>query len=62
MRWESTCTQPNDGTTVHSEGVAHYDGVAMTADVKTIVTGSGGAPNATTQHVTGHYLGPCDAK
>ena len=62
VRWESTCTQPSDGTTVHSEGVAHYDGDAMTADVKTIVTSPGGAPNATTQHVIGHYLGPCDAK
>jgi hypothetical protein len=62
VRWDSTCTQPNDGTTVHSEGVAHYDGDTMTADVKTIVTSPGGPPNATTQHLTGHYLGPCDAK
>ncbi len=62
VRWESTCTQPSDGTTVHSEGVAHYDGEAMSADVKTVVTSPGGPPNVTTQHVTGHYLGPCDAK
>ncbi|MFZ2007275.1 MAG: DUF3617 family protein [Stellaceae bacterium] len=62
VRWESTCIQPSDGTTVHSEGVAHYDGDAMTADVKTVVTSHGGPPNETTQHVTGHYLGHCDAK
>jgi hypothetical protein len=62
VRWESTCNASNDGTTVHSEGVAHYAGDTMTADVKTIVTSANGPPNATTQHVTGHYLGPCDAK
>ena len=62
VRWESTCTQSSDGTTVHSEGVAHYAGDMMTADVKTVVTGPNHPPNETMQHVTGHYLGPCDAK
>ena len=62
VRWETACTLPSDGTTVHSEGVAHYDGDAMTADIKTVVAGPGGAPTATTQHVTGRYLGACDAK
>lgn len=62
VRWESTCTQASDGSTVHSEGVAHYTGDTMEADVKTAVTSPGNPPNLTTQHVTGHYLGPCDAK
>lgn len=62
VRWESTCTQSSDGTIVHSEGIAHYTGDTMAADVKTVVTSPGKAPNATAQHVTGHYLGPCDAK
>ena len=60
VRWESTCTQASDGTAVHSAGVAHYTG--DTADVKTVVNRPGGGPNDTTQHVSGHYLGPCDAK
>jgi hypothetical protein len=62
VRWESTCTQASDAMAVHSEGVAHYTGDTMTADVKTVVNSPGGGPNDTTQHVTGHYLGPCDAK
>jgi len=62
VRWESTCTQASDATAVHSEGVAHYTGDTMTADVKTVVNSPGGAPYDTTQHVTGHYLGPYDAK
>lgn len=60
VRWESTCTQASDGTAVHSEGVAHYTGDA--ADVKTVVNSPDCRPNDTTQHVSGHYLGPCDAK
>jgi Protein of unknown function (DUF3617) len=62
VRWESTCTQASDGTAVHSEGIAHYSGDTMTADVKTVVNSPGGAPNDTAQRVTGHYLGPCDVK
>lgn len=60
VRWESTSTQASDGTAVHSEGVAHYTG--DTANVKTVVNSPGGRPNDTTQHVSGHDLGPCDAK
>ena len=37
----------SDGTAVHSEGVAHYTGDTMTADVKTVVNRPGGAPNDT---------------
>jgi len=60
VTWETTCTQP-DGTIVHSEGVAHYTGDAMEATLKTRVTGANNQPNETTQHITGRYLGPCDA-
>lgn len=62
VRWETTCTQQSDGTSVHSEGVAHYAGNAMEANVKTVVINPGGPSNETTQHLIGHYLGPCDAK
>lgn len=62
VHWDSVCTQASDGTTVHSEGTARYTGDTMAADVKTVVTGPGNPPNETAQHVTGHYLGPCDAK
>ena len=48
VRWESTCTQASDATAVHSEGVAHYTGDTMTADVKTVVNSPGGAPYDTT--------------
>jgi hypothetical protein len=50
VRWESTCTQASDATAVHSEGVAHYTGDTMTADVKTVVNSPGGAPYDMTQH------------
>jgi hypothetical protein len=62
VTWETTCTQPDNGTVVHSQGVAHYAGETMEATMKTQITGSNGAPNETTQHITGRYLGPCDAK
>jgi hypothetical protein len=61
VTWESTCTQP-DGSVVHSDGVAHYSGDRMEATMKTRVSGGTGGTNETTQHVTGHYLGACDAK
>jgi hypothetical protein len=61
VTWETSCTQP-DGSVVHSDGVAHYSGNAMEATLKTRVSGGTGGTSETTQHVTGHYLGPCDAK
>jgi hypothetical protein len=62
VNWETTCTQADNGTVVHSQGVAHYAGDTMEATMKTLVTGSGGSPSETTQHITGRYLGPCDGK
>lgn len=62
VRWESTCSQASDGTTVHSEGVAHYTGDTMEANIKTLVTSPKSPPTETAQHVTGRYLGACDAK
>jgi hypothetical protein len=61
VTWESTCTQP-DGSVVHSDGVAHYTGDTMEATMKTRVSGGTGGTNETSQHITGRYLGPCDAK
>src|SRR5258708_3257920 len=61
VRWETNCTQ-SDGTTIHSEGNAHYAGNTMEANVKTRISGGGGPPKETSQHLVGRYLGPCDAK
>jgi hypothetical protein len=61
VRWETICTQP-DNTVVHAEGVAHYAGDTMEATLKTRLSGGGNPPSETTQHITGHYMGPCDAK
>ena len=61
VTWETACTQ-SDGSTVHSDGVAHYTGDTMEATMKTRVTGGPAGTSETTQHVTGHYLGACDAK
>jgi hypothetical protein len=61
VTWETSCTQ-NDGSVIHSDGIAHYTGDTMEATLKTRVTGGSGGTNETTQHITGRYLGPCDAK
>jgi hypothetical protein len=61
VNWETTCTQP-DSSVVHSDGVAHYTGDKMEATLKTRVSGGTGGTSETTQHITGRYLGPCDAK
>jgi hypothetical protein len=60
-RWAMDCPQRNGGT-VHTEGTAHYSGDTMEADSTTRVEVTGRPPQTTTQHVTGHYLGPCDDK
>jgi hypothetical protein len=61
VHWAMTCaTQHGD---VHLDGVGHYHGDTMEADVTTTQTvPTSGAPQTTTMHLTGHYLGPCDAK
>jgi hypothetical protein len=61
VSWEATCSQ-SDGSVVHSDGVAHYTGDKMEATMKTRVSGGPGGTNESSQHVTGSYLGPCDAK
>jgi Protein of unknown function (DUF3617) len=60
VNWETTCKTPD--ATVHSKGTAHYAGDKMEATIKTIVSNAGGRPNESSQHMTGRYLGPCDAK
>lgn len=62
VRWETICTQSDNGTVVHSEGVAHYAGDTMEATMKTQISGGSSSPSETTQHITGHYLGTCDGK
>lgn len=61
VTWETSCTQ-SDGSVVHSDGVAHYTGDKMEATMKTRVTGGTGGISESSQHITGRYLGPCDAK
>lgn len=61
VTWETTCQQ-SDGSVVHSDGIAHYAGSTMEATMKTRVSGGTGGTSETTQHITGRYVGPCDAK
>lgn len=61
VTWQTDCTEA-DGSAIHSEGVAHYTGDAMDATMKTRVSGGNAGPSETTQHITGRYLGACDAK
>lgn len=60
VSWVTSCTTP-DGTS-RSEGTAHYTGDLMEADTKTRTTRQNGPPLEVTNHVTGRYLGPCDAR
>lgn len=61
VTWETSCTQ-SDGSVVHADGVAHYTGDRMEATMKTRVTGGTGGTSESSQHITGRYLGSCDAK
>jgi Protein of unknown function (DUF3617) len=61
VTWETACPQ-SDGSVAHMDGVAHYTGNTMEATMKTRVSGATGGASETTQHITGHYLGPCDGK
>jgi hypothetical protein len=61
VTWETSCTQ-SDGSVVHSDGTARYTGDTMEAMIKTRVTGGTGGISETSQHITGRYLGACDAK
>jgi len=61
VRWAMTCTSSHGP--MHAEGVGHYHGDTMEADVTTQAPPStGGSPQTMTTHITGHYLGACDAK
>ena len=62
VRWNTTCTPSDGAVTVHSEGVAHYNGDTMEADIKTMTSGGNIPPQETHEHVTGRYLGACDGK
>ena len=61
VTWETSCAQ-SDGSVVHADGVAHYTGDTMEATIKTRSTGGTGGTSETSQHITGRYLGACDAK
>jgi hypothetical protein len=61
VHWAMTCQTPRGPA--HTEGVGHYHGDTMEADVTTQTPLASGAPPQTvTTHITGHYLGACDAK
>ena len=57
VTWTGACATGQG--TVRSEGVARYSGNTMEATLTTHVPGQGGQSMKTTQHITGHYLGPC---
>jgi len=57
VTWTGACATGQG--TVRSEGVARYSGSTMEATLTTQVPGAGGQSMKTTQHITGHYLGPC---
>jgi hypothetical protein len=60
VSWASSCTSPD--ATVRSEGTAHYAGDRMEANFATRTTPTHGSPMAMSNHVVGHYLGPCDSR
>lgn len=57
ISWVIDCQTPQN--TSHTEGTAHYAGDTMEATFKTRVK-QGAVTNETSQHVTGHYVGPCE--
>ena len=57
ISWTGTCATAQG--TVRSEGVAHYSGDTMEANLTTQVPGANGQAMKTMQHITGHYLGIC---
>ena len=57
VTWTGSCATAQG--TVRSEGVAHYSGDTMEANLTTQVPAANGQAMKTTQHITGHYLGPC---
>lgn len=57
VTWTGICATKQG--TVRSEGVAHYAGDTMEANLTTEVPGANGQAMKTSQHITGHYLGAC---
>jgi len=57
VTWTGACATGQG--TVRSEGVARYSGNTMDATLTTQVPGANGQTMKTTQHITGHYVGPC---
>ena len=60
ISWASTCVSAE--ATVHSEGTAQYSGDRMAANLNTRTTHANGPSIQASQHVVGHYLGPCDTR
>ena len=57
LTWSMTCT--NSQGSVRSDGVAQYHGDTMEATMVSHLPNAGGAVTDMTQHIAGHYLGPC---
>ncbi len=60
VNWAMTCNSPRGP--IQSAGSARYAGDTMEATLTARVPGPNGQPIDTPGHITGHYLGPCDAK
>ena len=58
VTWTGICATKQG--TVRSEGVAHYSGDTMEANLTTEVPGANGQAMKTSQHISGHYLGACN--
>ena len=55
VTWSMSCAN----TRVRSDGVAQYHGDTMDGTMVSHVPGAKGAAMDLTQHITGHYSGPC---
>jgi uncharacterized protein DUF3617 len=60
VTWKMTCNSPRGA--IQSAGSARYAGDTMEATLTARVPGPGGQPVDTPGHITGRYVGPCDAK
>ena len=60
VTWAMTCNTPRGP--ILSAGSGRYAGDTMEATLTARVPGPNGQPVDTPGRITGHYLGPCDAK
>ena len=60
VTWAMTCNTPRGP--ILSAGSGRYAGDTMEATLTARVPGPNGQPVDTPGHITGRYLGPCDAK